>query len=726
MDDVLRQVVGVFAEEVKEQAQKIAAGLLAMEADPQSTATHLEELYRQAHSLKGSSSSLGLEDLERLAHNLEEALMPLRRGRGTLTRKLVDAALRATDAARVRADGLISDEGAGKEEVQAVAALLLSLADAGEGAHPDDANKSTTPGDGTQAADAPAAVAPSGGDDGETLRIATTRLVALERRLDELRAVRGRLDHRAASATSLMAELERLWRGARAHLQGDEEARVTPDALYQVLRQVGSLRRDLFDDAELAQANAFELDENLRAMRMVPAALLEEPIRRAAREALRRVDKDARVEFRGGEGQIDRRLLEELKNPLVHLVRNAVDHGIESSVVREAVGKSTRATIIVSVEQRGPDVYIEVRDDGRGVDVGQVRQKAVERGVVTAEAAPRLTESEVYDLLFLPGFSTAEQVTELSGRGVGLDVVRDALDRLHGRVELRSLPGQGATFLLVVPLTVAASEIMLIEESGRPFALPLSSIERIVRAQSSELRVVGGRTLYHLDDEPIPVVRLSRLLNLTERHEGSAYRTLAVVRGAGERAAVVCERLLGSRDLVLRPLPPELQKMTLLDAAAILPNGQAIFVLSPRALAQAAGETRPEPAHPRSRRQQGTILVADDSITTRSLLRNALEASGYRVRTAADGDEALRLALAEPFDLIVSDVRMPRLDGFGLTARLRADVRTARLPVVLFSSLDSEEDKRRGSASGANAYLTKGAFDRGQLLDVVTSLIRGN
>jgi two-component system chemotaxis sensor kinase CheA len=187
----------------------------------------------------------------------------------------------------------------------------------------------------------------------------------------------------------------------------------------------------------------------------------------------------------------------------------------------------------------------------------------------------------------------------------------------------------------------------------------------------------------------------------------------------------VCERLLGSSGLVLRPLPAELQMIRLLGTAAILPNGQVIFVLSPRALVDAASQSQHEPRRTIAS-VPGTILVADDSITTRSLLCNAFEASGYRVRTAVDGDEALRLALNEPVDLVVSDVRMPRLDGFGLTARLRADPRTSKVPVVLFSSLDSEEDKRRGSASGANAYLTKGAFDRGQLLDVVATLIRGS
>jgi two-component system chemotaxis sensor kinase CheA len=276
-----------------------------------------------------------------------------------------------------------------------------------------------------------------------------------------------------------------------------------------------------------------------------------------------------------------------------------------------------------------------------------------------------------------------------------------------------------------VPLTIAASELMILEESGRPYGVPLSSIERIVRELPTELRTTGRRRIYHLDDEPVLVVRLARLLGLTEHHEGGSHRTLAIVRGSGERAALVCDRLLGSHDLVLRPLPRELQTLPLLGATALLPDGRPLLVLSPHELVRAAA-TLPagDGDGDGGRARAGTVLIADDSITTRSLLRHALEASGYRVRVAADGDEALKLALTEPFDVVVSDVRMPRLDGFSLTTQLRAHPRTTRLPVVLFSSLDSDEDRRRGLASGASAYLSKRAFDRGQLLDIIVGLIR--
>jgi two-component system chemotaxis sensor kinase CheA len=723
MDALLLQIAPIFAAEANDQAQKIASALLAMESDPSLIPGHIEELYRQAHSLKGSSSSLGIADLATLAHNLEEALTPVRRRLVMLSPQLVDVALRAMDAVRLRVEGIVADTDGGQAEVQRCIEALGRLAD------PISAQIDLQPQQVETQLERPGlAGSPSlSQDDGEILRVDVARLGALENRLADLRTLRGRLDHRALEAASLVQTAERIWQSTRSEISDKREEDASRDALYQLLRQLTNLRRDLLEDAEFSQISAVEVDENLRAMRMIPASLLGEFLQRAVRDACRQTNKNAQFVLTGGEVQIDRRLLEELKGPLLHLVRNAIDHGVEELEVREATGKPSRATVEVSIEQRGRDLVVEVRDDGRGIDPNAVRQKAIERGLLTNEEAFLLQEDDVQELLLRSGFSTSEKVTELSGRGVGLDVVRDAAFRLHGRIDIKSTLGRGCAVTLLVPLTVAASETMLVEESGRIFALPQSNLERIVRVRSEALQTTGGRSFFHLDDLPIPVVGLARLLGLTERVEGSGHRMLAVVRGMGERAALICERFLGTADLFMRPLPLELQSLPLINALTILPSGQAIFVLSPRALVDAA-HARDERSDPHGTRGLGrprTILVADDSITTRLLLRSSLETSGFRVRTATDGEEALRLALNEPFDLVVSDVRMPRLDGFELTGRLRANTRTSKIPIVLFSTLDSEEDHRRGAASGANIYLTKSAYDRGELLNVIQRLVRG-
>jgi two-component system, chemotaxis family, sensor kinase CheA len=732
VDEVLRQVAGIFADEATEHAQRITSALLAMEADPSSAPLHVEELYRQAHSLKGSASSLGFTELEALAHQLESMLLPVRRGQKPLTSSLVDASLRAMDTVRLRAEGVRLGTSEGAAETEAATREMAALTEEVEkGAEPP-----SLPEPGELVAEARR---PSAEGDAETVRVAAAQLQALERRLDELRATRGRLEHRAQTATRLLRSAEAMWQRSRVESRqlaagprvgGDTEAlRPDRETLHRLVDELAALRRDLLDDAESSAANGADFEENLRALRMVPAMYLLSPLQRTVRDACRQSNKDALCELAGAEVQVDRRLLEELKNPLIHLVRNAVDHGIEAVAVREAVGKPARGCVHVAIEQRGADIWAEVHDDGRGIDLARVRARAVERGVLDDRSAAALSEGEVHELLFHHGFSTNVEVTELSGRGVGLDVVREAIYRLHGRIEVKSEIGRGSTFSLVVPLTVAAKETMIVEEGGRQFAVPLSSIERIVRAKRSELRVMGEQTFFQLDDDPVAVVSLARVLGSTEWLDEATFRTLAVVRSGAARAAVICHRLVGAEHLILRPLPRDLQRMRLISAAAILSNGQPILVLSPRALVDAAHAQAPRVTNWSDGEEMpslgtGTILVADDSITMRSFLRNILEASGYRVRTAADGDEALRLAFTERFDLVVSDVRMPRIDGLTLVRRIRGSERTRDLPVVLFSSLDSDEDRTRGMASGANVYLTKGAFQRGQLLEAVTHLLR--
>ncbi len=481
------------------------------------------------------------------------------------------------------------------------------------------------------------------------------------------------------------------------------------------------MRRELLTDSEVLHSVSGEYGETLRALRLLPAALWRQPMQRTVREAARLTGREVELRITGDEVHLDRTLLEELKNPLLHLLRNAVDHGIEPAAVRAASGKPARGRVTVSLTQEGGQIIVAVRDDGRGIDQQAVRQQAVARGLLTAAAAEGLDEQQTYQLLLRPGFSTAGELTKLSGRGVGLDVVRTAVERLSGQLHITAAPGQGACFTLAVPMTLVAAQVLLLQEPEGIYALPQSSVERIELVRRAELLALGTRTIYKKDDEAVVVARLATLLGASGAADWPARLPLLQLHGGGQRVALACERLLGESELILQPLPVELRRHRMLSAVALLPSGEVLLVLKPGVLLEAA-LTAPAAASAPSRR---TVLVADDSLTTRSLLRSVLESSGYKVRTAADGEEALRLLRSEPVDLLVSDVQMPRLDGIGLVERLREDPRIAALPVVLFSSADSEEDRRRGAGSGADAYLTKGAFERGQLIDEVRRLMGG-
>lgn len=729
MDELLQQVIGIYVEEVCEQAQRITQALLTMEADASRIPTEIEELYRQAHSLKGSSGSLGIGELEQLAHWLESALIGVRRRSERLTPELVDAGLRAMEAAQGRTAGLLADSDLGAAEVQAAIYALRELAE--PVAEPPAAAASSSQEEVRAAprANAEESLQKGAGegvvlDAPDVIRVSLERLAAFEHRSDELRGLRGRLDRQAGELGHVAQKLDKLLRDLRGERSLESPALAAMrDEVHELLRSLRNTRRDLVEDVESLHIITSDFEENLRALRLVPAALLAQPIQLAVREACRLTGRDVQLQIVGDQVHLDRVLLEELKNPLLHLVRNAVDHGIEPMAVREAIGKPSRGRIDVIIEQRNGLIEITVSDDGHGIDAALVQKKAVERGLLMESEAAKLAESETYKLLLLPGFSTTDTVTKLSGRGVGLDVVKTAAMRLHGQVDIHSSLGQGTRFVISVPMTVLASRMLLIMDRDWPFALPQASVARVVLVRRDRLISLGSHTIFELDGQPVVVARLAQLLGIGEVYDETPSLPLILLRSTGTKVGVLCERILGEHDLIVRALPPELKSQRMLSTAALLPNGTALFVLSATTLIETALAERVLPKD--ALRRPGTILVADDSITTRSLLRSVLEVGGYQVRTAADGDEALRLSLSEPVNLIVSDVRMPRLDGFSLIARLRADPRTAHIPVVLFASSDSEEDRRRGLASGANAYLSKGAFDRGHLIDVVKNLLRG-
>lgn len=732
MDDMLGQVLGIFVAEVREQAQSIGDALLAMEHDAALIPARIEELFRHAHNLKGSAASLGVSELEALAHELESALTGVRRRKEPLTTALVDVGLRAMDAVQQRTAGLLASSDEGMDAVAARTAELRAFTSRPAGSAPPARAEQEPPPSvpvPAPARDRSAEAAPSEpallGDDPSSVRLPAELLLAFERRTDDLRALQGRLERHARELAHTGQLLERLTRelastepggqpGGRGPSLGRREAR-------QVARTLRSLRRELLEDAESLQGASSEFAEALRALRLVPASLLRQPLVRTVRDACRLAGREAELVLTGDHVFLDRALLEELRSPLVHLLRNAVDHGIEPAAARIAQGKAPCGRIQLRLAQEGGQIIIAVSDDGRGIDPAAVRERAVARGYVTAQAAEELDEQGTYQLLLRSGFSTAEQITALSGRGVGLDVVRESVERLSGRLHIASQPGRGTTFTLAVPMTLLLAQVLLLEEPDGLYALPQASVERILLVPHGALQALGKRTVYKGEQETLVVARLASLLGGRGAREWPARLPLVVVAHGEQRVALTCERLVGEAELLLQPLPLELRRHAALSAVALRPTGEVLLVLNPAVLAQRALDASLSASVPSLR----TVLVADDSITTRSLLRSVLESGGYRVCTAADGEEALRLLRSEAVDLVVSDVQMPRLDGIALVERLRQDARTARLPVVLFSSADSEEDRRRGAASGAAAYLTKGAFDRGQLVDVVNNLLRG-
>ncbi|MBI4953371.1 MAG: response regulator [Myxococcales bacterium] len=558
--------------------------------------------------------------------------------------------------------------------------------------------------------------------------MSTERLDAVLALAEDLAVGVARLRHRIDGISAVEGQLEQVLH-ARAGQQGQRAGDGALAAeLGRVHQRLGASAWDVSTDAERLATAAGTLLEELRAMRMLPASTLFETLARPCRDWARALDKRVEVELRGGDVRLDKRVLEGLKAPLVHLLRNAVAHGLEAPREREAAGKSSIGHLVLAAESRGHRVALVVSDDGRGVDVGAVRERAVREQLVSDTVAADLGDEAVLELIFREGFSTRTEATAAAGRGVGLSVVREAVERLRGQVTVVSTPGVGTTFTLDVPLTVAATRGLVVSAGGELYALPLAGVERVALLPVAEVRQLHGVPSAQIEAVP---VRLASLAALLDRRElplrlGDGGTLQVVVLAAGRhRLAVTVDVILGERPMILKDLPGPLRAIGVLAGATILDDGRIAPVLDLEGLV--AEGLAGAPVGDETARRRTTVrraLVVDDSVTTRMLVAGELGALGYRVVTAADGLQALGALEAQPFDVLVTDANMPNMDGFDLTRSVRASPRLAHLPVVLLTSADGAADQLRGVEVGADAYVIKKDFVRENMGSLLDQLLR--
>jgi two-component system chemotaxis sensor kinase CheA len=474
------------------------------------------------------------------------------------------------------------------------------------------------------------------------------------------------------------------------------------------------------DQRELGRA-AESLENDVLGLRMEPFGELADSLLRVARDVAFAESKLVDLVIEGGEIEIDRSLLETLKAPLSHLIRNAIDHGIETTAERRRRGKPERSKLLISARLRGDVVEIEISDDGRGLDLEAIAGRARAAGIALAGG------EDVSRLIFVHGLSTAERVTEISGRGVGLDVVKTQLEAVNGRVEVHSEAGRGTRFLIELPPSLSTSRVLFVRVAGEIFALPCASVERLVRLEVKSLRTLEGKPVAVLGGTPLPVLTLASALGLSAPLlSPDARLALVVLLVRGRRFGLGVDEVLELREVLLKPLGRRLRHFRHVSGATILPNGRLSLILNPTELVITASELSENvrvletPSAIEARRR---LLLVDDSMTTRTLERNILESAGYDVMAAPDGRSALELLERHGADLVVSDVEMPHLDGLGLLTAIRASSRFRDLPVILLTSLEAADHRQRGLDAGADAYLVKSAFDQSRLLETIRQLL---
>ena len=475
------------------------------------------------------------------------------------------------------------------------------------------------------------------------------------------------------------------------------------------------------------------LHHEVLASRMRPLADGIRGFPRLVRDVSRSLGKQVRLEVRGEQTGVDRDILEKLEAPLSHLIRNALDHGIEQSDRREAAGKPPAGTILLEARHRAGMLQITVTDDGDGIDIGHLKSRAVTLGLVSPQVADQLSAAELLEFLFLPGFSTKSVVSEISGRGVGLDVVQSMTKAFGGSVRVATQTGRQTVFTLQLPITMSVIRALLVDIVGEPYAFPLTRIDQILSCRRDDIRTVEGRQYVDRDGVAIGLVLAAQVLDLNVSAVPVADDALSVVviSDRGQQFGMIVTAFLGERDLEVRPLDPRLGKVPDINSASLLENGDPVLIvdvddlvrsidglLMGRRLTQVEFARMAEQARRRKR-----ILVVDDSITVRELERQLLQSRGFDVDVAVDGMDGWNAIRSGQYDLVVSDVDMPRLDGIGLVSLIKADPARRDIPIVIVSYKDREEDRLRGLEAGANRYLTKTSFHDQTFLNTIIDLI---
>ncbi|MFN3653121.1 MAG: Hpt domain-containing protein [Armatimonadota bacterium] len=748
------ELASLFRAESDERIQNLDAGLLRLEESPADTAA-LDAVFREAHNLKGAARMVGATAVSEVAHRFEDILGALRRGGDAPAPERMDRLYQALDGMRLLAREVLTGGPAGF-----TAGELIAWIEGPAGEMPPPWRRSDPPAPAPAAAEAaplpvstdPPATAARGAADFriEAIRVDPRKLDTLLTHSGELKVTRERLARRQGEIDHLISVysewsrevLQRRWSAQQRMRLASDDARRQVAELYELELErldclgmlLECLRVESYGDSARLEYLADRMEEGIRELRLLPLSTVFNLFPRMVRDLARAGGKEIRLLIEGAETAVDKRILEEIKDPLMHMLRNACDHGVEGPDAREAAGKPQAATLRIRASQSARDVLIEIEDDGGGIDVEAVRRAALKRGIRTEAELARLSRNEVELLIFAPGFSTRAEVTDVSGRGVGMDVVRTNIERLKGTISIDSRPGQGCTFQVRLPKTLATTRVLLVAVGGQLYGLPIDWVERICSVADTDLFSVQGAETVSLDGQAVSVVRLAQLLGIENgrgplARRGPTSRPCVVLSLGKQRLGLLVDSVTDEQEVVLKPLGGVLQRVPNVSGLTILSTGEICIVLNPMDLLrrqrpaaprEPTGPVEMESAEPRPAR---AILLVDDSITTRMHEKRIIEAAGYEVVTAVDGLDGFNKLCAGEFAAVVSDIEMPNLDGLALTSRIRQHPQHRDLPVILVSSLSAEEDRKRGFDVGASAYIPKPAFNQKSLTEALRRLV---
>ncbi len=765
--EVPAELLEVFRLEADDHIRLLTTLLPEARNDP-ANLDRWQTIRRSIHTLKGAAGLVGFHSVTRLTHRMEDLLDQYYDQKRTATVGEIDLLLAASDAIAETLEGrantaVFSELHSRLERILDVQARLPT-----EAFEPDPLAvvvEEVVP----VAAFQPAREADA------TVRVPIARLndiaklvgelviarTSLEQRVgelnrllsearpsaDRLKRVSGRLDigYEASAMSSSRSTTSAAYAFAGAgggggddfdelefdrytefHLLTRELSETTTD-VQTVFGEFGNLVGELEGQLTRQARLASEVEDKLMRLRMVPFGTIATKLQRTVRTAAVAANKNAEFVLDGDQTGLDKAVLEAMADPLLHLLRNAVDHGLEAEAVRLALGKPAHGTITLKAAHEGSHVVLTLADDGRGIDFDRIRAAVVRRGLAPTFEADQLTEEELADFLFRPGFSTREEVSELSGRGVGLDVVKTKVEGLNGTVVTTSVLGRGTTFTIRLPMTLAVIRALLVRVSGQTFAIPLEAVEQILRPSAEQVEHIGRSPVLRVNGLVCPLVPLSSVLRI--RHSdvpAEARQPVIVLRSAGRRIAVLVDQLMGGREVVIKSLGRHLHRVPAVSGATLLGDGSVVLILNPTELLRSAGTSfTTQPIAPARAKQSMTALVVDDSPSVRRVLSMVLTNAGWNVVTAKDGLEALEIlqTAGDQPDIVLTDVEMPRMDGYELLATVRSQPTLAHLPVVVITSRSADKHRRKALDLGASAYVVK-PFQDVNLLEILQQLVR--
>jgi two-component system chemotaxis sensor kinase CheA len=732
----MKKFLARFVEEAREHINKLNDGFVSLEKNPADPET-INAVFRSAHTIKGSSRMMKLAPIAETAHKLEDVLGAVRDGKIVISKKVFDLMFAAVDAISNMIDKTASGHEIKEIDIDDSSlceALAAAVNDPKDNAGDDKPAAEAKPAEAKPAAPPPSsATAIKTTAASETVRISANKLDGLIKLMGEMVSSRSRAKRILLDIKSVENAVKR-HAGLIRQKAGYDVMEASARSLFSGIKHLISM---VHDDNIMNALLTDELQSSALAMRMVPLSPVFDSMPRMVRDLSRSLGKEADIAIEGSDIELDKQIIDRLGEPLLHLIRNAIDHGIEPVDERKKAGKPEKGIIRLSASYDAGSALIEVKDDGRGIPKEKIKEKALRKKMFGPEEIEAMSDAALMDLIFQPGFSTSAIVTDVSGRGVGLDVVKKTIaEDLKGSVSVDTALGFGTSFYIRLPLTLAIMRLLLISAWGMTFAIPAQYVKEILRSPETEFMDVVDKKAVRLRNEFIPVERLGAVLRYPDNKAGNKAHyaqkkkktvedpLIVIIHAGTEKLGLIVDELIDEEDMVIKPLPLCIKKTGMSAGVTISGRNEVVNVLHIPAVMEAVKNLSGFAVKEKKRQERAlNILVVDDSINTREIEKSILESYGYKVDIAEDGMDGLDKAMKFKYDAVITDVEMPRMDGFSLTERLRGEEGYKDTAIIIVTSREKDEDKRRGIRAGADAYIVKGSFDQTNLIETLQNLV---